>query len=372
MTRAREQPIRIVAAGDRADWRWQLEYSVRRIEDLDPNQLGEGDRDALRRASARFPMAITPYYLSLIDPRDPNDPLRRMVVPAATELARTDASSDDPIGEQAHSPMPGLIRRYPDRALLLVSGACPTVCRHCTRRILGRGRIAPLDRARLDRGLGYLAEHPEIRDVILSGGDPLILEDDELDRILAAVRSVPSVETVRVATRAPVTLPMRVTDDLAALLARHGPVYLATQFNHPREVTAEAAVALARLADAGIPLVNQAVLLRGVNDSPDAIEQLCRALLSNRVRPYYLFMCDLVTGTEHFRTSIKTGVEIMEHLRGRLSGLAIPQLVVDLPGGRGKVPIGPDYVVRREGSQVILRAPDGAEVPYPDPPEPLT
>jgi lysine 2,3-aminomutase len=354
-----------VAAGG---WRWQIDHSVRRIDDLGPELLAADQRPDVRRAAERFPVAITPYYLSLLDSDDPQDPLRRLVLPSVAELIRTSDAYDDPIAEEAHSPLPGVIRRYPDRALLLVSGSCPTVCRHCTRRILGRGHITPLDRQGLSAAIDFIAKNPEIRDVIVSGGDPLMLEDAELDRILQAIRAVDTVEIIRVATRAPVTLPMRITPELTAVLARSGPLFLVTQFNHPREVTPESRTALSSLADAGIPLVSQSVLLAGVNDSPAVIEELCRLLLRERVRPYYLFMCDLVAGTEHFRTSLETGIGIMEHLRGRLSGLGIPQLVVDLPGGRGKIPIGPEYLVRREGDQVVLRAPDGAEIPYPDPP----
>lgn len=370
MSEAREPAARLPV--DRRDWRWQLAHAVRRPEALGRISSVPEALDDLARVVERFPMAITPYYLNLIDLDDPADPLGRMVLPSRAELQQTGAASDDPIGEQDHAPLPGVIRRYPDRALLLVSGSCPAICRHCTRRILGRGRIAPLDRQGLADAVDYLASRPEIRDVILSGGDPLTLEDADLDRILTAVRAVPSVEIVRLATRAPATLPMRITDELTRTLARHRPLFLLTQFNHPREITAEASAALDRLADAGIPLANQAVLLAGVNDSPDVIEELCRRLLRERVRPYYLFVCDLVAGAEHFRTPIETGIEVMDHLRGRLSGLGIPQLVVDLPGGKGKVPIGPDYIVRREGDRVVLRAPDGTEVPYPDPPQPIT
>jgi lysine 2,3-aminomutase len=369
---AQPQKVRAYGIATEGDWRRHVVGAVRRLDDLAPELTDPEERAALEAAVERFPMAITPYYLSLIDPADPADPIRRMVVPGAREIASTAASSDDPIREREHAPVPGLIRRYPDRALLLVSGSCFAICRHCTRRVLGRGRIAAMDRRQLEAALQYLADHPEIRDVILSGGDPLILETDEIDRILAAVRRVRTVEIVRLATRAPVTLPLRITERLVAALKRYAPLYLITQFNHPREVTREAATALERLADAGIPVLNQSVLLRGVNDSPAIIEQLCRAMVRHRVRPYYLFMCDLVTGTEHFRTPLETGVEIVARLRGRLSGLAIPRLVVDLPGGKGKIPIEPEYVVRRERDHVILCAPDGAEVPYPDPPEPIT
>ena len=330
------------------DWRWQVARAPR----------GAG--------GFGFPVVATPYYLSLVDEGDPADPIRRMILPSEDERRAAPGATDDPIREEAHAVMPGLIRRYPDRALLLVHGECAVHCRHCTRRILGRGRVAPIRGEALDRALAYVAATPEIRDVILSGGDPLLLEDDEIAGIAARVRAIPSVEIIRIGTRAPVALPMRVTRELARALAAHGPLYVNTQFNHPREVTADAVAAVARLVDAGIPVGNQSVLLAGVNDRADVMEALLRRLVAARVRPYYLFACDLVAGTEHFRVPLERAIAIMERLRGRLSGLAIPELVVDLPGGLGKVPVGPGYVVSRGPGGYVLRAPGGELVEYPE------
>jgi lysine 2,3-aminomutase len=352
-----------------SDWRWQLKNAVRSPNDLPPWILSDGNAAWLAEAHSRFPLAITPYYLSLIEKGNQHDPLLRMSVPSPEELQSSPNLAEDPIAEQEHSPVPGLIRRYPDRAVLLVSGRCAVNCRHCTRRNLGRGRIAPLGRDGLKSAFEYLRENPEIRDVILSGGDPLLEEDSYLEEIVKAVRDIQSVEIIRVGTRAPVTLPMRINEDLAALLARFSPLWVCTQFNHPREVTAEASRACARLVERGVPVLNQAVLLKGVNDDPETIEELSRAMLRIRVKPYYLFLCDLWPGLEHMRTSIQTGIEIMEHLRGRLSGLGIPALIADLPGGIGKVQLGPDYVVSKENGGTVLRSPDGRLAFYPDPVE---
>jgi lysine 2,3-aminomutase len=339
------------------DWRWQIAMARR---------CAEFAGAAARAEAYGFPVAVTPYYWSLVDERDPADPIRRMIAPSEGERCGDPGATDDPIREEAHAVMPGLIRRYPDRALLLVHGECAVHCRHCTRRILGRGRVAPIRGAALREALGYVAAHAEIRDVILSGGDPLLLEDAELAEIVSAVRAIPTVEIIRVHTRAPVALPMRVTRELARALAAHGPVYVNTQFNHPRELTDAAVGAVAHLVDAGVPVANQSVLLAGVNDRADVMEALLRRLLAARVRPYYLFACDLVAGTEHFRVPLREALAIMERLRGRLSGLGIPELVVDLPGGLGKVPIGPSYVVASEPGRLVLRAPGGELVEYPD------
>jgi lysine 2,3-aminomutase len=334
----------------RGDWRWQLANSTR----------GPGT-DARRP-----PVRVTPYYRSLISAGDPADPIGLMAFPTAAEARDDPDLVDDPICEEAHSPMTGLIRRYPDRALLLVSGSCAVNCRHCTRRIMGRGRIAPVSGVELEPALAYIAADPAIRDVIVSGGDPLLLEDEALGDILSRIRLIPTVRIIRVATRAPATLPMRVTTELVSVLSARRPVFVNTQFNHPRELTAEALAAVGRLVDAGVPVNNQAVLLAGVNDSEEVMEELCMALIAARVRPYYLFMCDLAAGTGHFRVPLSRGMEIMGHLRGRLSGMAIPQLVVDLPGGLGKIPVGPNYVVESRPGRALLRAPDGTIVEYPD------
>jgi len=346
----------MAADRDWDDWRWQIAEARRAAAGLPAGAAG-----------ARFPALATPYYLALIDPADPADPIRRMIAPSEEELRATAAAADDPIREEAHAPLPGVIRRYPDRALLLVGGECAVRCRHCTRRILGRGRVAPIRGADLERAAAYVAADPGIRDVILSGGDPLLLEDDELLAIVDRIRAIPSVEIVRVATRAPAALPMRVTAALARALAARGPLYVNTQFNHPRELTPDAVAAAGRLVDAGIPVANQAVLLAGVNDDAAVIEALCRRLLAARVRPYYLFSCDLVAGTEHFRVPLDRAFAILENLRGRIGGLGIPQLVVDLPGGLGKIPVGPSYVVERRPGVYVLRAPSGELVEYPDP-----
>ncbi len=347
------------------DWRWQLAHRI-----CDPTALGMAPHRACalsESGGAVFPMAVTPYYASLLQPGDPDDPLRIMCLPDPKETRRCEHLRFDPIDELRHSPIPGLVRRYPDRAVLLVSTSCPVNCRHCTRRSMGKGHLTALTPEGFQSALEYLTERPEIRDVILSGGDPLTLEDRALESMLRAVRKIPSVDIVRVGTRAPVTLPMRVTTELANMLARHGPLYVNTQFNHPRELTGQAADAVARLVDRGIVVSNQAVLLRGVNDRPETMLELCRGLLRARVRPYYLFLCDLWEGLEHLRTRVDEGLAIMEHLRGRISGMGIPQLVADLPGGIGKVPISPNHIVARYPDRTVLRALDGREVTYPEP-----
>ncbi len=330
------------------DWRWQLE-------------------NATKNADPSFPVFISPYYASLIDPNDPLDPIAKMAVPSPKELETSDALFDDPIDENERSPLPGIIRRYPDRAVLLVSGKCAVNCRHCTRRHMGSGNIQPIEPSRFDEALRFLRDHPEIEDVILSGGDPFLLEDDVLGKIVKAVAAVPSVEIIRIGTRAPVTLPMRVTAGLVKAIACEKPIFVNTQFNHPREITPESQDAISKLVDAGVVVSNQAVLLRGVNDSVETTEALCRGLLRIRVRPYYLFLCDLWNGLGHFRTSIDAGLEIMSGLQGRISGLAIPKLVLDLPGGVGKIPIGPDYIEGRTDTATLLRSPGGKIISYPDP-----
>lgn len=354
-----------------SDWRWQLRHALRDADALRTRfpdaVLPPGCADAARR----FPMAVTPYYAGLVRRPDLSDPVFAQCVPQGVELEDPAWLAEDPLNEDGHSPVPGLIHRYPDRALLLATPACSVYCRHCMRkRVTGQETaLPPLEGVALRACTDYLRDHPEITDVLVSGGDPLTLGTAALDRLLRAVRTVPSVEILRIATRVPVTLPMRIDAALAATLRRHGPLYVNTHFNHPVELTPEAGRALATLADAGLPLGNQTVLLRGVNDSPATIEALCRALLRHRVRPYYLFQCDLVRGVEHFRTPLDTGLEIMRHLRGRLSGLGIPHFVVDTPSG-GKVELLPEVIVARRRGYTVLRNPAGAEVRYPEPRRP--
>jgi lysine 2,3-aminomutase len=310
-----------------------------------------------------------PYYLSLADFSDPADPIARQILPDPAELDASGPEVDDPFRESEHSPVPGIVHRYPDRVLLVATNDCAVYCRHCMRRRSWGVRRAVLTEAQLDRAAGYVRSRPGLRDVIVTGGDPLTLPDGKIDGILARLRSIPHVETVRIGTRAPVTLPMRVDRGLLSVLRRHAPVWIVTQFNHPREVTREAASACSRLLRAGCPVANQSVLLKGVNDDAETLEALFRALLGIGVRPYYLHQCDLVAGTAHFRTPLSRGVEILDALRGRISGLALPHFVVDLPGGAGKVPLQPGYLLPGEGGAVRFRSPLGGAVDYPDLPE---
>lgn len=350
-------------------WQWQLQHAVRSADELERLlELTPGELSAARRAeSAGFPISITPYYLGLIDAHDPGCPIRRQVVPAAEEGQAVRGDLRDPLGEEAHEVAPELVQRYPDRALLLVSDRCAVYCRFCTRsRMVGAGG-GPRSLDKLQPALDYLAAHPDVRDVIVSGGDPLAMTTGRLVRIIEALRRVPSVETIRLATRVPVVLPQRITDELLERLRPHHPLWVMTHFNHPKELTDESCAALRRLADAGFPVMNQTVLLRGVNDSVEVLTALFRGLVRQRARPYYLLQTDPVSGTGHLRTPVQTGIDLMERLQGRLSGIALPKLILDAPGGFGKVPIGPDYVIARGGGVTRLRTPRGVEVDYVDP-----
>jgi lysine 2,3-aminomutase len=352
------------------DWRWQLQHALSRPDELGQVlSLSESERRGLAALERRgFPVAITPYYLGLIDREDPTCPIRRQVVPCIEELDLVPGDLADPLGEDAHEVAPNLIQRYPDRALLFATDRCAVYCRFCTRsRLVGAGGGArPL--SRLEPAFEYLRQHPEISDLIVSGGDPLVMGTDRLTALLAAVREIPSIETIRLATRVPVVLPQRVTEELVAALRVHHPIWIMTHFNHPRELTPEAALACNRLADAGFPVLNHTVLLRGINDDAGVLKQLFRGLVRLRVRPYYLLQADPVQGTGHLRTPLQTGIELMAQLQGRLSGIALPKLIVDTPGGLGKVPVGPDYVVARSEGVTRFRTHRGVEVDYLDPP----
>jgi lysine 2,3-aminomutase len=375
LVRARRGNGKALASRDEwRDWRWQLRHAVGSVEDL-ARALPLTDRElegAQRAAREGLPLRITPYYLSLVDASDPACPIRRQCVPDAREAHEVAGDLADPLGEEAHEVAPHLVQRYPDRVLLLATDQCAVYCRFCTRsRIVGAGDGAvPL--GELGPALDWLRAHPEVRDVILSGGDPLAMATDRLVRLVEAVRGVPTVETIRLATRVPVTLPMRVTRELLRALRPHHPLWVMTHFNHPRELSREAAAACARMADAGFPVMNQTVLLAGVNDDASVLEALFRGLVRNRVRPYYLLQADPVRGTGHLRTPLARGVELMERLQGRLSGIALPKLICDTPGGRGKVPVGPDYVEARKSSGGVttttLRTFRGESVDYVDPP----
>jgi len=341
-------------------WQRSLAESITSPEDL-LNQF-DVDPAPFRLVIARYPMRITPHYLSLI--REPFDPIWRQCVPEPSELS-DDELVPDPLNEEGLSPVPGLIHRYPDRAVLVVSTVCAVYCRFCMRKRKVGCTPAPAIGKMLDDVCHYLSETPAIRDVILSGGDPLLLEDETLEEILARLRMVPHLEIIRIGTRVPVTLPERITTRLCRILKRFHPIYINTHFNHPAEIVAESAAACAKLADAGIPLGNQTVLLRGVNDDPAVMKELMQRLLAIRVRPYYIHQMDLVQGTGHFRTPLAKGIEIMEALRGHTSGLATPYYLIDLPGGKGKVPVLPEYVERR-GDVLLVRNYLGEIVEYRD------
>ncbi len=312
----------------------------------------------------RLPFLVTPYYLSLSRP-DPEDPIRRQFLPRGEELQTSPWELADPLGEEKHSPSQRLVHRYRSRALLLVTGTCATYCRHCFRRTFTREERGAIPDDALDRAAAYLAGRPEVKELLLSGGDPLILEDGQLDRILARIREARPDLTLRIGTRIPVVLPQRITPELAALLGGYAPLWISTQFNHPRELTPESRAAASRLVDRGVPMLNQAVLLRGVNDDPATLAELFDGLVAMRIKPYYLFQGDLAAGTRHLRVPLDRGLEIQRQLRGLLSGLAMPVYAVDLPGGGGKVPLTEQSLIGKEGDSYRFRGPDGAEYRYP-------
>jgi lysine 2,3-aminomutase len=370
MSQSHDTLLQLPGRNQPDDWRWQLRHSLTTPADLARElRLSEAEARGLELLGQRgFPVAITPYYLGLMDRDDPDCPVRRQVVPRLEELSRVPGDLEDPLGEAAHEAAPNLIVRYPDRALLFATDRCAVYCRFCTRsRLVGAGGGArPL--AKLEAAFQYLRAHPEISDVIVSGGDPMVMATDRLLRLIVALREIPSIETIRLATRVPVVLPQRVTDELLSALRPHHPIWIMTHFNHPLELSPEAARACNRLADAGFPVMNHTVLLRGINDDAAVLAQLFRGLVRLRVRPYYLLQADPVVGTGHLRTPLKVGIDIMERLQGRLSGIALPKLIVDTPGGFGKVPVGPDYVVRRSAGSTRFRTHRGVEVDYVDPP----
>jgi lysine 2,3-aminomutase len=349
------------------DWRWQMANRIRKTEQLFRHFPELQTNSDLAPVIGKYPMAITPYYASLIRAANPSDPIFRMAVPELQELTDPPFLSPDPLEECRDMPVTGLVHRYPDRALVIATTTCSTYCRHCTRKRVAGTRETTISRQKLERIVRYLNEHPEVKDVIISGGDPLTMSDSQLEMVLSGLRQVPSVEIIRIGTRTPVVLPQRITDELCEMLSRYQPIWINTHFNHPNELTPQAMEACAKLVDSGIPLGNQSVLLRGVNDRPQIIEELCRGLVRNRIRPYYLYQCDIVRGVEHFRTPLSRGIEIMEYLRGRLSGLAIPMFVVDAPHGGGKIPVLPTYLVSQSPGQTVFRNYEGMLVSYPEP-----
>jgi lysine 2,3-aminomutase len=349
------------------DWRWQLSRRLNSVDDFEKVlKLTDSERRALG-ASGLFRVDITPYFASLIDPDDPNDPVRRQVVPTDAEIVPFTGMMEDSLAEDRHSPVPGLVHRYPDRVLMLVTTQCASYCRYCTRARIVGDSSATFSRAEFEMQIDYLKKTPQVRDVLLSGGDPLVLAPKVLEELLSRLREIQHIEIIRIGTRVPVFMPMRVTTELTDMLQKFHPLWMNIHINHPNEISLELAEACDRLTRAGIPLGNQSVLLAGINDCPHIQRQLVQDLLRIRVRPYYLYQCDLVEGAGHFRTPVAKGIEIMEALRGHTTGFAVPTYVVDAPGGGGKIPVGPNYLVSMSDHKIILRNFEGFITTYEEP-----
>ncbi len=350
------------------DPRWQLRNRVDSLAELESRlTLTDEERAGVLLAGNKLAMSITPHFFNLIDPEDPNCPIRRQVIPNINEGWTAPEEMADPCGEDSHMPVPGLVHRYPDRVLFLVTDRCASYCRYCTRsRVVSGVGEQHLD-TQMEAAFRYLERATEVRDVLLSGGDPLLFSDEKLDKILTRLRSIPHIQFVRIGSRIPIFLPQRITPELCAMLKKHHPLFISVHTNHPRELTTEVRDALGRLADAGIPLGNQSVLLEGLNDTVEIQKALVHKLLMCRVRPYYLYQCDLITGSSHLRTSVTKGLDIIEGLRGHTTGYAVPQFVIDGPGGGGKIPLNPEYVITREPGRVMLRNYEGGVFEYPEP-----
>lgn len=357
---------RDVSDHDWNDWHWQLKHRITTLEQLQrlmPTLTPEEIAGA-RFANHKLALAITPYFFNLIDPADENCPIRRQVIPRVEETHTAVWEMSDPCGEDSHSPVPGLVHRYPDRVLFLVTDRCASYCRYCTRSRLVSNATGYDFHPEFEKQIAYIEQHPEVRDVLLSGGDPLLFSDDKLKHLLGRLRAIPYVEFLRIGSRIPIFLPQRITPELCAMLKEFHPLFLSIHTNHPRELTTEVRAALGRLSDAGIPLGNQSVLLRHVNDNVTTMQALVQKLLMCRVKPYYLYQCDLITGSAHLRAGVKTGLEIMEHLRGHTTGYGVPTYVIDAPGGGGKVPVSPEYVLSRNRDRVVLRNYEGKVFEY--------
>ncbi len=350
------------------DWKWQVRNRVTDVDTLKQIiNLTEEEVKDIGKVMEKFRVGITPYYASLMDPDDPHCPIRMQAVPTLMETHISSSDLEDPLDEDEDSPVPGLTHRYPDRVLFLITDQCSMYCRHCTRRRFAGQNDMGVPRDRIDACIEYIRNTPQVRDVLLSGGDALLVSDDVLEYIIKKLREIPHVEIVRIGSRTPVVCPQRITDDLVNMLKKYHPIWLNTHFNHPKEITPESAAACAKLADAGIPLGNQSVLLRGINDCPHIMKDLVHGLVKIRVRPYYIYQCDLSMGIEHFRTKVSKGIEIIEALRGHTSGYAVPTFVVDAPGGGGKTPVMPQYVISQSPTKVVLRNYEGIITTYTEP-----
>lgn len=350
------------------DYRWQLKNRISSLTALESRmELSQEERAGVLLAGQKLAMSITPHFFQLIDRNDPDCPIRRQVIPRIEEAWSAPEEMTDPCGEDRHMPVPGLVHRYPDRVLFLVTDRCASYCRYCTRSRVVSGVGDQQLEIQWESAFQYLEKNTAVRDVLLSGGDPLLLSDDKLDRILTRLRSIPHIQFVRIGSRIPIFLPQRITPELCAMLQKHHPLFLSIHSNHPKELTIEVKAALERLANAGIPLGNQSVLLRGINDNATTQRALVHKLLMCRVRPYYLYQCDLINGSAHLRTPVATGLEIIEQLRGHTTGYGIPQYVIDGPGGGGKIPINPEYILSRQPGRIILRNYENEVFEYPDP-----
>ena len=359
---------RDVPASDWNDWRWQLKHRITTVEQLQKflPTLTPEELAGAKLANHKLALGITPYFFNLINPADENCPIRLQVVPRVEETRTAAWEMSDPCGEDSHSPVPGLVHRYPDRVLFLVTDRCASYCRYCTRSRLVSNASGYDFHPEYDKQIAYIAEHPEIRDVLLSGGDPLLLSDEKLGSLLERLRAIPHVEFLRIGTRIPVFLPQRITPELCAMLKKFHPLFISIHSNHPAELTTEVREALGRLADAGVPLGNQSVLLKNVNDEVEVMKALVQKLLMCRVKPYYLYQCDLISGSAHLRASVSRGLELMEKLRGHTTGYAVPTYVINAPGGGGKVPVNPEYVLCRNAGRVLIRNYEGKVFEYPE------
>ncbi|MGE3973918.1 MAG: KamA family radical SAM protein [Bdellovibrionales bacterium] len=357
-----------VSLKDWKDWKWQLRNRLKTTTQLQSFvNLTEDEVQAIKKHEGRLPLAITPYYMSLIDEKDLQDPIRKTVIPLTAEFLHSFGESEDPLGEEPNRPTPAIVHRYPDRVLLLVTATCSVYCRYCTRsRLVGDAAEYAPDMKILKEGIQYIADHKEVRDVLITGGDPLTLSDEKLDWILSEVRKIPHVEFIRIGTKVPVVLPQRITPSLCKILKKYHPLWMSIHVLHPAEITPEVAKAFARLADAGLPLGSQTVLLKGVNDNVETLKSLMHKLLMNRVKPYYLFHCDPISGSAHLRTSVEKGLEMIQGLRGHTTGYAVPHYAVDIAGKGGKVALVPSYVVGREEDQLIIKNYAGETYSYPD------
>ncbi len=354
-----------------SDWNsatWQLKNRITTLKQLEEHlTLTEEERAGVLLSGNKLAMAITPHYFNLIDPEDPACPIRRQVIPRIEETWEDPDEMSDPCGEDSHMPVPGLVHRYPDRVLFLVTDRCASYCRYCTRSRVVSGVGEQELHTEFEAAFRYLERHTEVRDVLLSGGDPLLFSDAKLDALLTRLRAIKHIEFIRIGSRVPIFVPQRITPELCQMLQKHHPLWLSIHTNHPRELTTEVRDALALLANHGVPLGNQSVLLRGVNDNAEVMKSLVHKLLMCRVRPYYLYQCDLIQGSSHLRTSVADGIDIIEQLRGHTTGYAIPQFVIDAPGGGGKVPLNPDYVLVRDEQRVVIRNYEGKTFEYPEP-----